>query len=52
MEDLEVDVAKYPPLAQQLLQRFVTGAVSSLELRRWSSAASTLRVFGQQPLEG
>ena len=51
MEDL-LDVAEYPPLARQMLERFVTGAVSQRQLWRWGDACSTRRAFGQLPLEG
>ena len=36
-----------PALGRQMAERYLTGAVSAAELKRWSHSASTRRAFGQ-----
>ena len=42
---------EFPPVAIQILTRYITGAVTAVEFQRWCQADSTRRAFGQAPLE-
>ena len=42
---------EFPPVAIQIITRYITGAVTAVEFQRWCQADSTRRAFGQAPLE-
>ena len=50
-EELTSDIDDFPPVGRQILERFVTGAVSTRALFKWCDAPHTRKAFGQIPYD-
>ena len=50
-EEIEGSADAYPPAGRQILERYVTGAVSSRALHKWCDSPYTRKAFGQTPFD-
>ena len=49
--EVEDNIDAFPPMGRQILERFVTGAVSERALFKWCDAPHTRKAFGQIPYD-